>query len=152
VYPVKDIDKDGFLDEPIFDRDLDGFLDPPCDLDGDGKIGNSSIKIDDAKTHLGGDYDSGYTHPSSYANINIVKPPEYLKIINNDGHDGNGGYTFVVADTSKNGISDGMYYSDTDSFGGFLGGTKFIYGNDEADCFIGTNHLGQSKTKTFLFR
>ena len=150
-YAIVDNDKDGFVDEPIMDRNLDGFLDDPCDLDGDGKVGNTSINYDEARASAS-DYRRGIAHPTSYRNLNITKPPRYLKIVGNDGHDGNGGYTYVVPDTSANGISDGLYYNEVDSFGGFLGGTTFIYGDGEGEYFIGTKHKTQTQTPTFIFR
>ena len=69
-----------------------------------------------------------------------------------NGYNGAGGYTFVIPDTSGSGISDGGYYNEVDSFGGFLGGTKFIYGEGAEDFFVGTDHNAEKKTKTFLFR
>ena len=124
-FSIVDADKDGFIDEPLFDRDLDGKIDEACDLDNDGKVGNTSVSYSDAKGAVS-TLESGYRHPTSYVNLNIVKPPEYIKITGN-----NAGIVFVVPKTAGHGISDGGYYSETDNFGGFFGGTKFYYTDDD---------------------
>lgn len=133
VYAVIDADGDGYIDEPRMDRDLDGKIDPPCDLDGDGKIGNTSLRYEDyVNTEFAR---SGIGHPTSTVNLNVVKPPRYFKVINNVG-----GYKYQIMDTSLEGISDGGWYrcaGDADTLGGFFGGTKFIFENGES--FVGTN-------------
>ena len=80
--------------------------------------------------------------------------PFYIKIINNDGVKGTGGYTYIVPDTSGMGISDGGWNRDAnapDTMGGFFGNTKFIYGDGTEDFFHGTNYVSQNTTKTFKF-
>ena len=156
-YAVYDHDNDGFIDEPSFDHDLDGVVDDAknYDLDGDGRYGNT--RFDYASNYNNGEYDgdgkdSGIVDTDSYVNLCRVIPPEYIRIVNNDGVDGSGGYKYVMWDTSGQGVSDGKYYSDTDSFGGFFGGTKFIYGDGDNDYFLGTNHGDQTKDTPFLFR
>ena len=67
-----------------------------------------------------------------------------------EGVDGAGGYKYVMWDTSGNNISDGKFYSTTDSFGGFFGGTKFIYGTGDEDFFYGTENKN-GITNTFVF-
>ena len=100
------------------------------------------------------DTSKGIYHPSCTRNLNVVKPPQYVKIINNDGVDGTGGYVYNVVNTSGQGISDGGWNRDkstADTMGGFFGNTKFIYGSGEDDFFYGSNHEGQKKTPTFKF-
>lgn len=140
-----DSDKDGFIDEPIIDADLDGILDKGLDLDGDGKIGNTSIDYASSSKST-----SGIKHTGSYVNLNIVIPPEYIKIVGNDGVGGNGGYVYLITDTSGGGISDGGYYDDVESLGGFYGDTKFYYSDTEY--FLGSAHTDQTETTTFKFQ
>jgi hypothetical protein len=153
---------DGFIDEPTFDRDLDGDIDEPIDLDGNGVIGNTSISYTDI-VFSGEDYEAGVTS-SFKTNLNMIRPPEYIKIINNDGVDTDGdgigdtgGYVFKVRNTGAykddptRRISNGGYWGVAENWGGFLGSTKFIYGNGEDDYFQGPNHPSQDKTTTFRF-
>jgi len=148
---VTDNDKDGYLDEPSLDYDRDGKIEK-TDIDGNGIFGNSAIKYDAAIASLNGDYDSGYALTDVFFNQNQVIPPKYIKIINNDGVDGTGGYVYAITDTSGMGISDGKYWNTTkDSFGGFFGYTTFIFGEDDGDYFIGTGKDKNQKSKTFKF-
>ena len=68
-----------------------------------------------------------------------------------DGIGDTGGYVFNVKDTSREGISDGLWYTTTDTYNGFFGGTKFIYGTGENDFFIGTENKNGTTT-TFKFK
>lgn len=144
-FSIIDEDKDGFVDEPRMDRDFDGRLDPPCDLDGDGKIGNTSISYADAKAAAGNDLTNGTTHPSSSVTLNLVKPPEYIKILNNTGK---GSFTLKVRNTTGT-VSNGGYYGMAENYGGFFGSTTFYY--SESNCFVGTNYTTQKLTDSFLF-
>ncbi|MBO7303826.1 MAG: hypothetical protein J6V09_01195 [Clostridia bacterium] len=113
---------------PIYatvDNDQDGFIDG-TDIPFDGTTDKAGIEVTD-----------------SYKNLNPVRPPEYIKITENHAD-----ISYLVYDTSKFGVSDGKYYSDEDSRGGFFGGTKFYYGNGESDYYPGTDH---KNTKTFKF-
>ena len=137
-FPTVDADKDGKIDEPLFDRDLDGRIDGACDLDGDGVIGNTSLDYTSKS-------ESGTKHTGTYVNLNIVRPPEFIKILNNEA-----GLVYLITNTSKNGISDGGYYDDIESYGGFFGDTKFYY--TETDYLLGSNHDDQTVTSTFKFQ
>ncbi|MBO7302867.1 MAG: hypothetical protein J6U68_01635, partial [Clostridia bacterium] len=132
-----DADKNGKIDEPLIDIDGDGFADTGLDLDGDGVVGNTSMDYT-------GVNNNGKKHTDTYVNLNIYAPPEYIKIKNNTA-----GIVYMIVNTSKNGISDGGYYDDIETYGGFLGDTKFYY-NDE-DYLLGSNHEGQTVTDTFKF-
>ena len=145
IYSVVDADKDGFVDEPIMDRDLDGRLDEPCDLDNDGRVGNTSISYEEAKAALGENIDKGISHGSSSTNLNIVKPPEYIKILNNTGE---GSFTLRVKITAGN-VSNGKYYGVAENMGGFFGSTKFYY--TDTNYFVGTNYPTQKLTDSFEF-
>ena len=137
-FPTIDADKNGKIDEPLFDRDLDGKIDGACDLDGDGIIGNTSLDYTSNST-------SGIKHTGTYVNLNIVKPPEFIKILNNEA-----GLVYLITNTSKNGVSDGGYYDDVESYGGFFGDTKFYYTN--GDYLLGSDHDDQTVTSTFKFQ
>lgn len=137
-FPTIDADGNKKIDEPLFDRDLDGKIDGPCDLDGDGVVGNTSLDYTGSST-------GGKKHSESFVNLNITVPPEFIKIKGNTQ-----GIVYVIANTAKNGISDGCYYSEVDSFGGFLGGTKFYYSDE--DYLLGSDHNEQTETETFKFQ
>ena len=147
VFPVNDYDGDGYIDEPRFISDEDGTFYPACDLDGDGRVGNTSLKYDEymnAPDFITGgvarpSYFRGATHPTCTANLNKVRPPKYIKVLNNTDENGNAVYKYYVKDTSGEGISDGGWYraaNEPDTMGGFFGGTKFFYG--DGDYVIGT--------------
>ncbi len=128
------------------------------DLDKDGFVDFTNIPYDASKKD---DYSTGLSlgsdDPNNLKNLNPVKPPEYLKIINNDGVDGNddgipdGGYIFIVNNTygAAPTVNPGEALpAGADENGGFFGATKFIYGTGENDYYMGTNHTG---TQTFRF-
>jgi len=157
VFACYDGDKDGYIDEPLFDFNFDGRIDDAdkVDFDEDGKIGNTSILYATYKDLDIKEQNKGITHPTCTKNLNTIKPPEYIKIINNDGVDGSGGYVFNIVNSAVDNISDGGWYRDKDApdtMGGFFGGTTFIYGTGKDDYFVGSDHIGQTKTTTFKFR
>ena len=159
IFSVVDYDGDGYIDEPRFISDEDGTFYPARDLDGDGKVGNTSLKYDEymnAPTYLRGGVAihpsvNGATHPTCTANLNKTRPPKYFKVVNNIGENGEPVCKYVVKDTSGEGISDGGWYRDTDTpdtMGGFFGGTKFIYGEGEEDYVLGT---ADNTIESFVF-
>lgn len=151
IIAIADLNEDGYVDEPVFDSNLNGKIDglDPVDLDGNGKAGETDLVYDDIiKQYSGTAYREGRLLPTKY-NICIVKPPEYVKIINN-----NRGYKFKVFDTSPDGISDGGWYRDAsapDTMGGFYGGTKFYYGNGANDYFVGTAPASAPANNPYIF-
>jgi len=157
--PYCDKDGNGKIDEPLFDNNRDGIVNSldDIDLDGDGDKFNTSLDYISEKDYIadGGDqkdYRRGTSLSGCTYNTNLVKPPEYFKVINNDGVDGKGGYVYVVANTAGQGISDGLWYTTEDTYGGFFGGTKFIYGEGKNEFFLGTGHGNQSGTTPFYFK
>ncbi len=150
LWEVTDADKDGFIDEPTFDIDGDGYFDEPTDIDGNGVIGNTGYDYATVKAALGENVVRGYSDPNGIkTNLNKIKPPEYIKIINN-----NGGYTYHIFSTDGYNISDGGWYrkdGEQDTMGGFWGRTKFIYGEGKDEYFLGSGHKKQTATKTFKF-
>ena len=152
IFACLDEDGDGYIDEPIFDINKDGVIDESdrVDLDGDGKIGNTSLKYADYIEAP--DYKRGITHPTCTTNLNVVKPPVYFKVINNETEDGKCVCTYTVKNTSGEGISDGIFRdtSKPDTMGGFFGTTEFIYGTGAEESFIGTNNKN-GISETFAF-
>ena len=160
VFPVNDYDGDGYIDEPRFISDEDGTFYPERDLDGDGRVGNTSLKYEDyvnaAPRITGGiarpSYYRGAEHPTCTANLNKIRPPKYFKVINNTDENGEAVCRYVIKNTA--GVPDGGWYrgeNTADTMGGFFGNTKFIYGEGEGDYFRGTDYVGQTETETFKF-
>ena len=151
IFAVTDADGDGYIDEPLFISDEDGTFYPRTDIDGDGRIGNTSMKYEDyINTPT---YKRGAFHPTCTANLNRVRPPKYFKVINNTDGNGNIVCLYTAKDTSGLGVSDGGWYRDAgepDTMGGLFGGTKFIYGDGENDFFKGTENKN-SVSPTFAF-
>ena len=155
IFTYLDEDKDGYVDEPLFDNNYDGIIDEKdkaVDLDGERGPGNTSLVYADYADLDPKVQNKGIKHKGCTRNLNPIKPPEYIKIINNDGVDGSGGYTYNIVNTGGEGISDGYWYTSEDTFGGFFGGTKFIYGDGPNDYFLGSDHEDQTETTTFKFK
>ncbi len=153
--PYNDVDKDGYIDEPIYDINRDGYINDldDIDVDGNGDKFNTSIPYISEKDHGDTDtYQTGVSIPGVTTNTNIVMPPEYLKVINNDGVGGAGGYKFYVPNTAGQGISDGLWFSTEDTMNGFYGGTKFYYGPGENDYFVGTVTSSMPANSPFVFQ
>lgn len=157
IFTYVDKNGDGYIDEPLFDNNYDGIIDDKdraADLDGFNGPGETNLSYE---KHHNPDIkvlNKGIPHPNCMRNLNPVKPPEFIKIVNNDGVDGTGGYVYQIINTGGQNISDGGWYRDKsvpDTMGGFFGGTKFIYGEGENEYFIGSNHPSQTETKTFEF-
>ncbi len=148
IWSITDDDGDGYIDEPCYDRDGDGIIDGPTDLDEDERIGNTRYELFEVETQ--NELYNGYADTSYVTvNINRIKPPEFIRVVNNTG-----GYIYNVRSTANRGISDGGWYrkdGEEDTMGGFFGGTKFIYGDGEDEYFLGSDHISQNKTKTFYF-
>ncbi len=129
---------------PIYsveDKDGDGYIDVP-DIDGDGEFDNTTWKFQETKDKLNeaglNAYQKGYTHEGSAVNLNVVEPPEYVKILSNKG-----GYKYWVRDTSTlsddpdSRVSNGGYHGVAENWKGFYGSTKFYYGPGENDYYQG---------------
>ena len=131
------------------DSNQDGVIDAK---DGDGYVDYTNTPYDKSKV---GDNEKGIAGRGN-KNLNPIKPPETIKITGNDGVDADGdgtpdgGYVFKVPNTAGYNVSDGGYYDEVESFGGFFGDTKFRYGDGENDYYLGTDYVGQ-KTNTFTF-
>jgi len=149
VFAVVDEDGDGYIDEPRFISDTDGTFYPARDLDGDGKVGNTSLSYDEymnappminagivRPSHL-----NGAIHPTCTVNLNKSRPPKYFAVLNNKNENGEVVCKYVVRDTSVDGVSDGGWYrgaGEPDTMGGYFGGTRFVYGEGEDESFVGT--------------
>ena len=156
VFTCVDKNNDGKIDEPLFDSNFDGRIDEndKIDFDRDGVVGQTSIDYEKYKNLPAAEQNKGVPHPTCKRNLNTIKPPEFIKIINNDGVDGKGGYVYTIVNTAGQGISDGGWYraeGTEDTMGGFFGGTKFIYGEGADDYLLGSNHTFQDVTPTFQF-
>ena len=151
IFSVLDTDGDGYVDKPKYDRNRDGVIN---ELDnytiaGQKDANNTSILYNVAYS-VEGTNQRGVKHTAVNkaaitANLCIVKPPEYYKVLNN-----NNNYKFVIWDTSGQGISDGMWYSNADTMNGFFGSTKFYYGN--SSYFTGTNPSAMPQNSTFVIK
>ena len=151
VFACIDEDGDGYIDEPKFLCESDGSFYPARDLDGDGKVGNTSLKY--AEYFGVGNYKHGIIHPTCTVNLNKTRPPQYFKILNNTDSEGRCVCHYQFKNTADDGISDGGWYraeNEPDTMGGFFGGTKFVYGEGENDFFVGPDK-NQEKTESFVF-
>lgn len=148
---VVDANKNGTIDEPVVDINRDGIVDDrdKVDLDGDGVVGETSFSYADCRYNADGSENRKGIEILSMYNVNLTKPPKYIKVLNNDGVDGNGGYKFIIPQTAGMGISDGSWYDDKETFGGFFGDTKFYYGTGENDYLVGTGKDDTSGNFTF---
>ena len=151
IFSVIDENGNGYVDEPLYDVNRDGFVNEldRYDVDGNGVIGDTSITVKEAKNAMGTDR-NGITYAKlgkGRVTVNLcqVRPPEYFKVLNNAG-----GYKFVLWNTSGKGISDGKWYSNTDSMNGFFGGTKFYY--EQQSYFVGTDPQNMPANSTFVIR
>ena len=146
IVSVEDKDSDGFIDEPHFDSNRDGVIDEDdiIDLDGNGVKGNTSLSYAEILEEYD-DIDGGIPI-DVYTNLNIYVPPEYFKVSDNKGL----GYVYVICDTGGSGISDGAHHDSVETYGGFFGDTKFIYG-ESGEYFLGSHHTDQTKTDIFSF-
>ena len=142
VLDVVDKDGDGYIDEPIFDINRDNIVDETdlIDIDKNGDPYNTSLKFADYYNEQTQSHKSGAIYEACKINVNIVRPPEFIRIVNNDGVDGKGGYIFKLRNTAtKEKIPDGNWWDDVESYGGFFGDTTFIYeSNGETKSIEGT--------------
>ena len=129
------------------DYNGDGLIDTFYDFgNGKGKDFNGDTKIDDAdkvydvkflsdRTLGESSYSYGVKDDGSRENLNPVKPPEHIKVLNNTA-----GVKYVVTRTDNLGVADG----------GFFGETKFYYAADEF--YTGTGAEKDPNENTFVFK
>ena len=81
-----------------------------------------------------------YTLDGGTDNVNPRTPPKYIKVYNNDGVEGTGGYTLTVSKTDGYNVSNGTYYGIPENKGGFFGSTTFYYKDESGNIqtFVGT--------------
>ena len=123
---------------------LDGWVDDPRDRTKPLLVNGQPIsyleKFDEMwQKEQSGALGSGgyyrYLIQGDSTNYNIKYPPQYIKILNNDGVEGLGGYKFVMKRTAGQGIPSGEYYGITENGGGYFGCTTFYY---DGGSFVGT--------------
>ena len=106
-----------------------------CDIDGDGYVDDyldeQGKKLPFDK-NLSSTYSKGIEKETT-RNLNPVKPPDHIKILNSDGS-----FKLVVSDTSE--------FSE----GGFFGKTKFYYAPDKY--YTGTGEAKAEGENVFIFR
>ena len=112
---------------------------PYVDFNRDGLVDGTSEPYDKDKV---ASYYSGIIVPGDKTNFNPVKPPEFIKLLSNKA-----GLKIIIPDSSVSGASDGGYYDDVESYGGFFGDTKFYY--SEQNYVIGT---AGGESGDFVFR
>jgi hypothetical protein len=143
---VVDENKNGTIDEPLYDRNRDNIVDERdlIDLDGNGVMGETSFEYEDYRYNEDGTENEKGIKLDVRVNVNIVKPPEFIKVVNLDE-----GYKIRIYDTAGAGISDGAWYDDNETFGGFFGDTKFYYGTGDEDYFVGTASKNETGSMEF---
>ena len=97
---------------------------PDVDEDGDGLVDGTNIPYDDEIDRR------GIVDPDCFDNHNPIMPPEYIKVLGNEG----AGYKFVIHDTSE--------YEG----GGFFGKTEFV---SDGGTVVGT---ANKENDTFKFK
>ena len=115
----------------------DGYVDDYLDENGNKMVYEEAKKDD---------YKNGVAAPHLKVNLNPIKPPKYIKVFNNNGHDTDGD---GVGDTG--GII--LSLDRTDNLGveggGFFGETKFYYAPDKY--YTGTPAENAAEDTVFRF-
>ena len=123
------------------DKDKDGYIDDVPFLNPDGTTNNTEYKYAEIEQMLldaGKKVTAGYQDTTSHKNMNVVKPPEFVKILSNVN-----GYKFYVRNTGVNyldeekRISNGLHNGAEENWRGYYGSTKFYYGPGEKDYYEG---------------
>ncbi len=151
ILPIYDANKDGLVDEAPYDLDGDGIIDAAIDIDGNGLAGETGLDYqktwDEEKAKGLHEVGIKMTTIPVYYNVNIVKPPEYFKVINN-----NAKYVYKIPRTDGGGVDNGAWHGVAeDHDGGFFGCTKFYYGTGENDYVVGTKAGANSSIPNFNF-
>ena len=126
-----DYDGDGFVDNFEKFNSGEGY-----DFNGDGVINDEDkiyhVELLADRSPSSKKIDSGILDEKSRENLNPVKPPVHIKVLNNKA-----GLKYVVTKTAIEGAIDG----------GFFGKTKFYYSEDEY--YLGTDY---ENTEAFNFQ